>query len=116
MSKYFRNSFPELRKTVASARKSTFWAKKLSVEEIRNVSDFRKLPITRRNEINALYDAGRWQELLTSKKRKRCIIATSGGRPYRSPFVSCYDKQEFEEVVSTITDMFIKNSVNQEKV
>lgn len=116
MSKYYRNALLELRNIVASARKSAFWARKLSFDEIRNVSDFQRLPIATRSEINGLYDDGRWYELLTVNKVRDCVIATSGGRPYRSPFISYFNKQEFEQVASTITDMFIKNMVTNGKI
>jgi phenylacetate-coenzyme A ligase PaaK-like adenylate-forming protein len=116
VSEYYSNVFPELRNIVAFARKSAFWAKKLSVHNIRNMPDFQRLPITTRNEINELYDAGRWHELLTTNRGKDNVIATSGGRPYRSPCVSCFNKQEFEQIASTITDMFLRNGVTSGRI
>lgn len=109
---YFNNySFRLICKVIDSARKAPFWQRKLPDSNIKNMGEFRQLPITTRNQLNEIYDCGRWNELLTTYRKKSHIIVSSGGRPYRSPFISCLSKKEFNEMSLSIADMLLNNGI-----
>lgn len=102
---YFEKYLLDIKKVTNNALQSKYWQKKI-INTINNISDFRNIPITKRKEINHLYDSGRWDELLTRAKTSNDILVTSGGRPHRSPFISCFDNTEFRTLVQTIKNIF----------
>ncbi len=103
---YFDISFNRISNVLEKAQNSPFWRSKFKNKKIYNISEFRHLPITNRKEINFLYDSGRWTELLTREQKSNDIIVSSGGKPFRSPFVSCFSDNEFSLLISTIRQLF----------
>ncbi len=111
IANYFEDSFKMICRVVDFSMKAPFWKRKLMEAIPRNIEEFRQFPITTREEVNELYDNGRCAELLTGSLKKSYVTVSSGGRPYRSPFVSCLTRREFEEMIAPITNMFAMNGI-----
>jgi len=102
---YSQYSLKKTSRLIRHAKKAPFWKSKLP-SSIDSIDDFRSIPITTRKEINELHDSGSWEQLLTTPREKSHIVVTSGGRPYRSPFVSCLSRKEFGQMTLAVTTMF----------
>lgn len=108
--------FREIHKAIEHAKMSPFWQRKIGTHIIKTIKDFQQLPITTRDEVNEVCDKGNWIELLTTLPKKSYIKVTSGGRPYRSPFVSYLSSKEFGEMSQTIMSMFQKNRIDNGRI
>jgi|SRR5271157_559703 len=104
-----------IRNLIRKARKSPFWREKVP-SKIRSIEEFRTCPITTRNEMTELYDGGRWNQLLTTSPKKSYIIVTSGGKPYRPPFFSCFSKKEFNQVSQAISEMLLGTGIKEGRI
>lgn len=113
---YINVSFDKIIKILNNAIKSPYWKTKFKLKSITDIDSFRSIPIRTREEINNIYDNGRKQKLLTTKKNKNLILLTSGGRPYRSPFLTYLSKEEFLRMSNVIMSLFKQNCLKSEKI
>ena len=108
-------SFEIIHKLLCKARKSPYWRRKVP-NEIENIEEFRRCPITTRNEMTELYDEGNWNHLLTTSPKRSHIVVTSGGIPYRPPFFSCFSVKEFNQVSQAVSEMFLKSGIKKGRI
>ncbi len=110
---YYENySFDKIRNVVSQATLAPFWQSKIGSLNIVNLNDFHRIPITTRREVNELVGQDKWKKLSTTSHEDNHIEVTSGGRPFRLPFISYLSNREFEIMGQTIIDMFQKNKIS----